>query len=157
MEVKIQKDDLSSGLVAKLLNAHLQEMHRYSPPESIHALDTEKLMDPAVTFWSAIIDNNLAACGALKQLSPDYGEIKSMKTDERYLRKGLAAKLLTEIIVEAEKRSYKRVSLETGSNDAFKPAIAMYERFGFVECGPFGDYQPDPYSKFFTKALGSSS
>lgn len=156
MTIKIQKDDLTSGLIAKLLNAHLLEMHKYSPAESIHALDMEKLKDSSITFWSAIDGENIAACGALKEISEGIGEIKSMKTADDYLRQGIAAKLLLEIITEAEKRSYKQISLETGSNPAFQPAIALYKRFGFEECGPFGDYNSDPYSKFYTKVLSEN-
>ncbi len=154
MEIKIDRDDLSDGAIAELLNAHLQEMHKYSPPESIHAIDAEELKDPSITFWAARINDELVGCGALKALSPSSGEVKSMKTNDSHLRKGIGAKLLSEIICEAEGRSYSAISLETGSNDAFRPAIAMYEKYGFVECGSFGDYKPDPYSKFFTKTLG---
>lgn len=153
MNIKITKDDLSDGAIAELLNAHLQEMHKYSPPESIHAIDPEKLKDPSITFWAARIDNKLVGCGALKELSEDSGEIKSMKTDLAHLRKGIAAQLLNEIIAEAKHRSYKAIYLETGSNAAFTPAVELYKKYGFVECGPFGDYKLDPFSQFYTKAL----
>ncbi|MEZ5477596.1 MAG: GNAT family N-acetyltransferase [Thiolinea sp.] len=151
MDISI--DNLSDGAVTGLLNAHLQEMYKYSPPESVHALDQEKMHDPSVTFWSARIDGELAGCGALKELSPTSGEIKSMKTAGVFLRKGVASQILEAILAEAKQRSYLDLSLETGSNEAFKPAIKMYEKYGFTECGPFGDYKPDPYSKFYTIAL----
>jgi len=153
MYIEIKTDDLSDGAIAKLLNEHLQEMHKYSPPESIHAIDTEKLKDPSVTFWAGRIGGELAGCGDLKELPSGTGEVKSMKTDRAHLRKGIAAKLLVEIIAEAKRRTYTEICLETGSNASFNPATAMYEKYGFVECGPFADYKPDPYSRFFTKTL----
>lgn len=153
MSVTIAQDDLSDGTIIALLNAHLQDMHNYSPPESIHALDTDKLRDPAVTFWGARIEGQLAGCGALKALSPTEAEIKSMKTDAAFLRRGVAAQLLSVILAEAQSRGYQQLWLETGSHEAFHPAIALYERAGFSECGPFADYVLDPYSRFFTKIL----
>lgn len=151
MEVKI--DDLTDGRVVRLLNEHLEEMRKYSPPESVHALDQEKLKDRSVTFWSAHIDDELAGCGALKELDPMSAEIKSMKTDDAYLRRGVASKILDAILVEAEYRGYKQVSLETGSHQVFRPAISLYESYGFSECGPFAGYELDPYSKFYTKTF----
>lgn len=154
MDIKV--DDLSDGKVASLLKAHLDEMNKLSPPESVHALDQEKLRDPSITFWSARIDGALAGCGALKELTLDSGEIKSMKTNDAHLRKGVASKILEVILLEAMRRKYQYVSLETGSCNAFKPAVELYEKYGFVECGPFGDYKIDPYSKFYTKHLVAS-
>jgi len=156
MHLKISIDDLSDGKIIQLLDSHLQEMHKYSPTESIHALDPETLKDASLTFWAARNDNELLGCGALKQLPEGCGEIKSMKTHNAYLRMGIGRSILNEILKEAEKRCYSHVSLETGSHDAFKPAISMYTKQGFIECGPFGSYKEDPYSKFFTKALSSS-
>ncbi|KTF10040.1 GNAT family N-acetyltransferase [Pseudoalteromonas sp. H105] len=146
-------DNLSDNAVAQLLNSHLQQMHEFSPPESIHALDQEKLNDPSVTFWSARDKGVLAGCGALKELSRHCGEIKSMKTDNTFLRKGVASTILEALLAEATARGYKSVSLETGSNEAFNPAIALYKKYGFIECGPFAEYKRDPYSKFYTKHL----
>lgn len=154
MEIKI--DNLSDGKIYKLLTDHLKEMHKYSPPESIHALDEKELKDSSITFWSAHINGQMAGCGALKELQCYSGEIKSMKTDISHLRKGVASKILEAILSEAKSRGYKFVSLETGSNKAFKPAITLYEKYGFLECSPFGDYKLDPYSKFYTMQLSES-
>jgi putative acetyltransferase len=128
-------------------------MFLHSPPESVHALDLEALRRPEITFWTAWQAGELLGCGALKALDAAHGEIKSMRTAKRHLRKGVAAALMRHILREARERGYRRLSLETGSPDAFLPARAMYERFGFEECGPFGDYVEDPYSVFMTIAL----
>jgi len=153
MNIEIIEDDLSDGSVAHLLNLHLLEMHKYSPPESVHAIDAESLKDPSITFWAARVGGELAACGALKQLSSISGEVKSMKTSDAYLRKGIAALLLDKIIAEAQTRCYTSISLETGTNQVFLPAIALYKKFGFEECAPFGNYELDPHSLFLTKSI----
>ncbi|GGN97629.1 GNAT family N-acetyltransferase [Saccharibacillus kuerlensis] len=151
MEIVI--DDLKGPEVAALLQDHLDSMTLHSPPESIHALDLDKLRKPEITFWSAWENGELLGCGAIKELNPEHAELKSMKTDSRHLRKGVAEKLLIHAIEESKSRGYKRISLETGSMDAFLPARKLYEKHGFVECGPFGDYVLDPYSLFMTKEL----
>lgn len=151
MYIKI--DDLKDGKVVALLASHLQKMHEYSPSGSVHALNHEKLKDPSVTFWSASIDSELAGCGALKELSTDVAEIKSMKTSELFLRKGVASRLLEKILATAKERGYRTVCLETGTHGAFSPAVEMYKKYGFVACEPFGEYSLDPHSRFFSKKL----
>lgn len=149
----IRIDDLQGPEIAALLEDHLHSMTLHSPPESIHALDLDKLRRPGITFWTAWEDGELLGCGAIKELDAGHAELKSMKTDTRHLRKGVAEKLLIHAIGEARKRGCERISLETGSMDAFVPARKLYEKHGFAECGPFGDYEPDPYSLFMSKKL----
>jgi putative acetyltransferase len=128
-------------------------MHQLSPPESVHALDLEHLRRPDITFWCAWEGAHLLGCGALKELSPSHGEVKSMRTTRAHLRKGVARAILDRIIEEARRRRYERLSLETGSMAAFQPAQELYARFGFTCCGPFADYVEDPNSVFMTRAL----
>jgi putative acetyltransferase len=149
----IRLDNLRSPEVIGLLNEHLRSMAQHSPPESVHALDLDGLRRPEVSFWSAWEGAELLGCGAVKQLDATHGEIKSMRTASAHLRKGVAAALLQHILVEAGKRRYRRLSLETGSAPAFAPARSMYARFGFVPCEPFADYVPDPHSVFMTRTL----
>ena len=151
MEIRI--DDLTGSEIQLFLKEHLEDMARHSPPESCHALDLERLRKPEVTFWSAWNNNELLGCGALKELTPQHGEIKSMRTAAAYRGKGVATALLNKILEEAKRRNYKRVSLETGSMDSFAPARSLYARFGFKECNPFADYVEDPYSLYMTKEL----
>jgi putative acetyltransferase len=136
-----------------LLREHLSSMALYSPPESIHALEIEALCAPEVTLWAAWEARELLGCGALLELDGEHGEIKSMRTAAGHLRKGVASRILQQIVVEAQRRSYTRLSLETGSMAAFAPARAFYTRFGFMCCEPFADYVPDPNSVFMTRAL----
>lgn len=140
--------------VAALLDEHLADMFATSPPESVHALDHSALLAPSVTFWSArSADGGLLGCGALKELSPDHGEVKSMRTSRAARGQGVAAAVLDVILGAARSRGYERVSLETGSMEFFAPARRLYTRAGFVECGPFGDYGPDPLSTFMMLPL----
>ena len=152
-EIDIRIDDLRGSAIIALLQLHLRSVVLHSPPESIHALDVERLRMPDITFWSAWQHAELLGCGALKALGDGHGEIKSMRTTPRHLRKGVASALLLHITAEARHRGYQRLSLETGSAEAFAPARTLYARHGFTPCGPFADYVEDPYSVFMSKAL----
>lgn len=151
MEIKI--DDLSGTEIAKLLCAHLQSLSAISPPESMHALSIDALRQPEITFWSVWEARELVGCGALKELDAHHGEIKSMRTASAHLRGGVASKLLQHIIEEAKRRSYRRLSLETGSMESFEPARRLYTKFGFRNCAPFADYIEDPNSVFMSREL----
>lgn len=151
--MRLALDDLRGPQVAALLQEHLDDMAKHSPPESVHALDLEKLRQPDVSFWCVWDGDNLAGCGALKALDDKHAEIKSMRTSSAHLRRGVAAKLLTHILEDATRRGFEQLSLETGSMQAFEPARQLYENFGFAECEPFADYAPDPYSIFMTRNL----
>ncbi|MEH7096636.1 GNAT family N-acetyltransferase [Neobacillus vireti] len=149
----IKIDDLTGPEVAELIREHLHGMTLNSPPESIHALGLEKLRQPEITFWSAWEDQALLGCGALKELDHKHGEVKSMRTSSKHLRKGVARAMLQHIIEEAKRRGYRRLSLETGSMDAFLPARRLYAMFGFQYCEPFADYTEDPNSVFMMLEL----
>ncbi len=149
----IRAGDLNHPDVRRLLQEHLRSAALHSPPESVHALDIEALRRPDITFWTAWQDAELLGCGALKELDAHHVEVKSMRTVTRHLRKGVAAGILRHLLVEATRRGYRRVSLETGSMEAFAPARNLYARFGFQPCGPFDGYVEDPYSVFMTREL----
>lgn len=150
---EVRLDDLRGAEIAALLREHLDDMQLHSPPESIHALDLEKLRQPEITFWTVWQGSELLGCGAIKQLDATHGEIKSMRTSARHRRKGVAAVMLQHIVDEAKMRGYRQLSLETGSAAAFAPARLLYASFGFRECGPFADYMEDPYSVFMSIEL----
>ena len=151
MDIKI--DDLSGNEVPELLREHLQDLALHCPPESAHALDLEALRKPEITFWSVWEGNQLVGCIALKELDEHHAQIKSMRTVSSHLRKGVARQLLEYIIEESRQRCYRRLSLETGSMDAFEPARRLYANFEFEYCDPFAEYNQDPYSVFMTKVL----
>jgi putative acetyltransferase len=151
--MKIELDDLSRPEIHALLDEHLQNMYALSPPESVHALDLDKLRQPGITFWSAWDGPVLLGCGALKELNATHAEVKSMRTPQALRRRGAGRALLAHIVGVAQARGYARLSLETGSQPEFRPAQQLYASFGFTECGPFEGYVEDPNSVFMTLRL----
>lgn len=149
----IRKDDLSSAAIAGLLREHLDDMYAITPAKSVHALDLEGLRAPGITFWSAWVGDELAGCGALKELDARNGEIKSMRTARAHRRRGVGAGILAHLVSEARRRSYSALYLETGAMPEFAPARALYARHGFVCRGPFAGYIEDPNSVFMVKIL----
>jgi len=152
----VRRDDLKSSAIRELLEEHLLDMHAWSPKQSVHALDLEGLRQPDITFWCVWGGPLLLGCGALKALSAEHGEIKSMRTATAHRGRGVARTMLHHLIGEASRRGYTRLSLETGSFTAFEPARRLYAAFGFTSCGPFGDYREDPNSVFMTRSLATS-
>lgn len=151
--MKIMIDDLRGPEIAILLEEHLHSMAEQSPPESMHALDLDGLRQPDITFWSIWEGEQLAGCGALKELDAQHAEIKSMRTVKAFLRRGVARQLLQHLLTVAVDRGYRRLSLETGSMEGFRPARELYAAFGFEYCEPFADYVEDPNSVFMTKII----
>ena len=151
--MRIVEGGLDDPRVVELLRTHLARARAETAPGSAHALDLSGLRSPDVTFWSAWDGDTLAAVGALKRLSADHGEIKSMHTAEALRGRGIGSAMLRHIIAAARARGMSRLSLETGSWPYFAPARTLYARHGFAECPPFGDYRPDPNSVFMTLAL----
>jgi putative acetyltransferase len=151
--LKIVLGGLDDPRVIELLNIHLAAARATSPPCSVHALDLDGLKSPALSFWSAWDGETLLGVGALKALTGDHGEVKSMHTREALRGQGVGAALLRHIIETASARGHRRLSLETGSQDYFAPARSLYARHGFEVCPPFGDYVLDPNSVFMTLDL----
>jgi putative acetyltransferase len=151
--LSIRVDDVRGAAVLELLREHLAMAAANSPPGSVHALDADGLRRPDVTFWSAWRGAQLAGVGALKELDPQHGELKSMRTARAFLRQGVAAALVAHMIEIARQRGYRRLSLETGTTAPFAPAHALYERFGFRRCAPFGGYRDDGFSICMTREL----
>ncbi len=157
MSVRVQVDDLSSPVVQALVAEHLSGMHSNSPAGHVRALAVEGLRSSNVTFWSAWIGDSLCGCGALKELDPASGEIKSMRTRPAYLRQGVAQAVLQEIISTAASRQYARLYLETGTGSAFGAAHSLYQKNGFSWCGAFGDYTGTEFNVFMVKHLALPS
>ena len=152
-ELEIAVTDPGDPDVVALLEGHLSFAADHSPPEDVHALDLDGLRDPSITFLAARRDGVLLGVGALKVLDPTHGELKSMHTLAASRGSGVGAALVRRLLDEARALGLERVSLETGSMEAFAPARRMYARAGFVACEPFGDYNPSRNSTFMTLAL----
>lgn len=155
--MRIEVDDLSRPQVHALLEEHLANMYELSPPEQVFALDLNKLRAPDITFWTVWDEEVLLGCGALKELTPSHGEIKSMRTPAAARGRGAGRAVLAHIISVAQQRGYTRLSLETGTHAAFEPAHNLYRRQGFVVSGPFGCYQSNEHSVFMELRLDASA
>ena len=153
MKIVIREYDLSGIESQSIVREHMAGMLENTPIESVHALPLDKLRQAHVTFWTAWVGLELCGCGALQTLDHQHGEIKSMRTREKFLRQGVGQAVLSHIVTEASAKGLKRLSLETGSADSFSAARTLYLRNGFEICSPFGDYKLDPYSVFMTKHL----
>lgn len=153
----IKPGDVGDHRVRALLARHLQGMHANTPSEHVFALDWSGLQQPEIGFYTLWEGDELLGFGALKELDSRSGEIKSMRTADAHLRKGVATRLLEHIIAEARRRGYRRLSLETGSSAAFEPAVALYRTHGFIDGGAFADYQQSPYNRFLHLDLDASS
>ncbi|MFT4235757.1 MAG: GNAT family N-acetyltransferase [Microbacterium sp.] len=153
----IEKDDPRSPDIVELIEEHLTDMHAFSPPGSVHALDLTELLAPSVTFWSARVDGALVGIGAVKDLGDGTGELKSMRTPTARRRRGAGRAILNHAIAHARTNGWSALLLETGSQPEFAPARALYAAHGFVEVGPFGSYLPDPASTFMRLDLTGMS
>lgn len=151
--MRIVEDDLTGAEIGALLHFHLAEAQTNSPAGLAFAFDIDRLRAPDVTFWSLWDGDELAGCAALKQLAPDHGEIKSMRTASGHLRKGVAAQLIMHLVAESRRRGYTQLSLETGSTSAYAPALALYLRHGFAEGEAFGGYTVSDFNRFYHLAL----
>jgi putative acetyltransferase len=149
----IAVDDPRADDVQQLLRRHLDFAHDHTPLANVHALDVSGLLDPAVTLFSARDDEQLLAIGALRQLEDQHGEIKSMHTAAEARRRGVGRAMVEHLITVARERGYRRVSLETGTGEAFRPAQALYAAVGFGPCPPFGDYHVTPDNTFLALEL----
>ncbi|TQJ32632.1 putative acetyltransferase [Microbacterium sp. SLBN-146] len=153
--VLIGIDDPKAPDVLALLEEHLRDMFASSPAESVHALDPEALTDPSITFWAArdAETGELLGVGALKQHDATMGELKSMRTSAAARGRGVASAVLAAILEECRARGVRELYLETGTQDYFAPARALYAKYGFRSRGPFADYTDDASSAYFELAL----
>jgi len=150
---QIFEGELDQGDVRDLLTQHFAEMRAGSPPEACHVLPIDELRVPAIRFFTLRESGALLGCGALKQLEPGHGEVKSMRTADTALGRGVGKALLDHIVMIARNAGVTRLSLETGSTEQFAAANRLYEREGFDRCGPFGGYADTAWTRFFTKDI----
>ena len=151
--MQIRTGDTCDPRVIAMLEYHYTSARAQTAPGSAHALDLAGLRAPDIAFWTGWDGETLVAIGALKSISAAHGEVKSMHTRETARRRGFAGRMLRHIISEARARGMARLSLETGSWNYFKPAVALYRAHGFLPCGPFVGYVEDPNSLFLTLDL----
>ncbi|WP_425229314.1 GNAT family N-acetyltransferase [Sphingomonas sp.] len=146
--MEIREDDPGSSALAELLAQHVAFGRAHTPPENTHVLVPDRLRDPAITFWTAWEGETLLGMVALKQIAPDHAEVKSMRTADAALRRGVGRALLDHLLAVACARGYRRVRLETGTAPPFDPATRLYEQAGFVDGPAFGGYPASPHNRF---------
>ena len=151
--MKITEDKLKNPQVIELLRYHVSDMQDVSPPGTSFALDIDALRTPDITFWSLWDNERVAGCAALKEITPHWGEIKSMRANSEFVGKGVGRALLKHIFTVAKNRQYTKLSLETGTRPSFYPAIKLYARNGFELGDVFADYIESPFNIFMHKAL----
>jgi putative acetyltransferase len=147
-KLEVMVDDLAGEPTQDLLRLHLQGMHSNSPPGHVFALDLSGLRSSGVTVWTARDGERILGIAALRDFNDGTGEVKSMRTHPDHLRKGVAAALLEHVIATARQRGMTLLSLETGSGEAFEPALSLYRKYGFSNGGPFGDYEKSDFNQF---------
>ena len=135
--------------VNKLLIKHFEELRSVSPKGSTHVLDIDGLKNPSIKFWSLWQQDKLIGCGAIKFLSDIHGEFKSIRIVDEFRRKGLGKKIIGHLIKKAKKKNLKKISVETGAGEFFKPARILFKKTGFKECKPFAHYKEDINSIYF--------
>ena len=153
MDWQIFEGELDREDVRTLLARHFAEMRAGSPPSACHVLPLEGLRIPEIRFFTLRDNGALLGCGALKRLEPGHGEIKSMRTADAALGRGIGKAMLDHIVATARAEGLTRLSLETGSTEQFAAANRLYEKEGFERTGPFGDYADTPFTRFFTKEI----
>ncbi len=150
----IGRDDPRASDVIGLLTAHLRFANEVTPPGHVHALDVDALVGPAITFCSVRGDGgDLLGVGALRRMTNDHVELKSMHTAVARRGAGTGRAMLDHLLAEAAAMGARQISLETGTGEAFAPAHALYRSAGFVECPPFADYTANPHSVCMTRLV----
>lgn len=143
--------------VRALVEHHLKFGRLHSPPQDAHALEVDELLDPAVILFGLRCRGELVAIGALKRLDDRHAELKTMHTVEHVRGLGIGRAMLDHLLTVARERGFERVSLETGSMEAFAPARSLYASAGFTTCEPFGDYRRSPNSTYMTLKIGGQA
>jgi putative acetyltransferase len=152
-DFEIESADPLAPPVRELVERHLTFGRSFTPLEDAHALEVDELVDPAIVLFAARSGEEVLAIGAIKEIEPGHAELKTMHTAEAARGRGLGRAMLGHLLAEARRRGYRRVSLETGTMDAFAPARALYESAGFSPCEPFGAYRGGPHNVFLTLEL----
>jgi putative acetyltransferase len=151
MDIRIA--DLDDADVSALVSSHQRRAYDASPPGTSFALDLSGLRRPDITLFEARDADRLLGIGALMALGDGTGEVKSMRTADDALRRGVGTGLLTHIEAEARQRGFTVLLLETGVGETYAPANALYRRHGFNRRGPFGEYVETGFNIFYEKSL----
>lgn len=150
----IDVDDPGRYDVRRLVQVHREWSLQQTPAEFSFSVDPHAISEAGITLFSARSPaGELYGIGGLKQLDAGHGEIKTMHTSGDARGHGVGRALLNALLGEAHRRGYSRVSLETGTSDAFRPARSLYESAGFRPGHPFAGYANTQYNLCMTLQL----
>jgi putative acetyltransferase len=90
-------------------------------------------------------------CGAIKQYDADTMEIKRMYILPENRKKGIAAKILSELEKWSSELSYAKCILETGKKQP--EAIGLYKKNGYTLISNYGQYADVENSLCFEKEI----
>jgi putative acetyltransferase len=139
--------------LAQLLQAHWLFCTSTTPIEHVYALDASRLFTPDITVFGARVNGELVGVGALRKLDQVHAELKSMHTLAKSRGLGIGKAMVDHIEQFAKEQGVKRISLETGATEPFKPARQLYESLGYQDCEAFGDYVLSEDNTCMTKLI----
>jgi putative acetyltransferase len=139
--------------LAQILQAHWLFCTSTTPIEHVYALDASRLFTPDITVFGARVNGELVGVGALRKLDHEHAELKSMHTLAKLRGLGIGKAMVAYIEQFAKEEGVKRISLETGATEPFKPARQLYESLGYQDCEAFGDYVLSEDNTCMTKLI----
>ncbi len=153
MNWQFYEGELERVDVRTLLDQHFAEMRAGSPPEACHVLPIDGLRRADIRFFTVRENGTLLGCGALKRLEPGHGEVKSMRTADAALGRGVGQAMFDHLLAVARSEGMTHLSLETGSTEQFAAANRLYAKNGFQRTGAFGDYADTPWTYFYSREI----
>jgi GNAT superfamily N-acetyltransferase len=113
--------------------------------------DGSDFLPPYGVFLVAAVEGVDVACGGLRLLRDEIGEVKRMYAAPSFRGRGIARSLLRELLAHARGAGLREVWLETGT---LQPeAIALYESEGFTPIEKYGYYKAEDLSRCYAVRL----
>ena len=153
MEIVITAEKSLNEELSRVLQAHWLFCTSSTPIENVYALDASKLFLPGITVFGARINGELVGVGAIRKIDAQHAELKSMHTLAKSRGSGVGRAMVAHIEDFARSSGIERMSLETGTNEAFKPARELYMSLGYNSCDAFGDYVLSEDNMCMTKMI----
>jgi putative acetyltransferase len=153
VEIVITNENSLTDELGQILQAHWLFCTSSTPIEHVYALDASKLFSPDITVFGARIDGELVGVGAMRRLDTEHAELKSMHTLAKSRGLGVGKAMVAHIEEFARRSGIERMSLETGTNEAFRPARELYKSLGYQSCDAFGDYVLSEDNMCMTKSI----
>src|SRR4051794_12390916 len=152
----IGEDNPDRDDVRALVQVHRDWSLQQTPPQFSFSVEPHAVAEGGITLFGArSVSGELLGIGGLKQLDTSHGEVKTMHTSLQARGHGVGRALLMALLAEARRRGYARVSLETGTGDAFAPARTLYGSVGFRPSPPFAGYANTEHNVCMTLNLTS--